>query len=353
MVAGGITVLIGADPASAHYTSVWGKGECNSDTGKWEVTWHIKSNKTNLQGALSSVVLTPATSTSPDITVGATVPYPGELVGKQIIDGTWHGTANIAVRTTWTDNWTDSQDVKGSGVEISTDCVQNQPKPNFAATPDCSGTVALHLTNDADATKDANFTVDGANGYHQTFLVHKNDHADVTVPAKNASSIDISVPGFLDSHTAWKQPPGCEPIKVSSLSDCKTLTVTLENPSGNAATVDAVIAVGSDSRPVTISAGGTASETFDASAGTTATVTFGAIHTTAFSGAVPDSAAPVTIAWQLPRGTACAPPPPPTLPTTGAHLGPVIAAGGGLLIIGAGVLFLLFRRRVATESKTF
>ncbi len=343
---GTVAAFAFATPANAHHTWVTGDTQCNTETGNWEVTWTVFNSQTNLEATLTKVVLTPASSSVTNIFVGAIVPKsPGTLVGQQILDGT-ATSASLAVRGHWPNGVVDGQD-RYASVTMSGTCVQDHPKPHATFASACDGSVTVTLTNDADATKSAYFTVTGDGGFSKTATVAAGGSTDVLVPPASAGHIVVMEGNTKVGESSWTEPNDCAPVKVSSRSDCTTLTITLENPAGNRP-VDAIVKSGDDTENVTVPPGGSKDVTFPATDGTTATVSFSAAAALAGKLAVTD-VPPLTITWERPATCATTPP----LPTTGSHLGPVIGAGVGLLALGAGLLALLFRRRMATESRTF
>jgi len=339
VIAGGFAAVIGATPASAHFSSIVGKPTCASDTGNWVITWSVMNNATALVGTVDKVSFTPATDPVSQIVPGATIPNPGQLTGTQTIANGTATVATLTVQAKWSDGFEEAQPSIGQ-VFFDNKCVKNQPKPSAAFSPACDGTVTVTLSDDKDATKAAAFTVTGAAGFTKSVSVAQGGSSSVVVPAAAASAITVLVDGEQLTTGAWKDPGNCAPVAVSSKSDCTSLTVTLDNPAGNRP-ADAMVSDGTNSQDVTVPAGGSKTLTFPGKPSLTVTVTLAA------------GAAPTTLKWTPAAACQTTPPAAPTLPTTGSHLGPVIASGAGLLGLGAAVLYVLWRRRTAAESRSF
>jgi LPXTG-motif cell wall-anchored protein len=348
MLAGTLAALIGASPASAHFSSVSGTATCDSDTGNWVVTWTVDVHNTQLTGHLFKVVATPTPVDGID--VGTDVPASGGVTGTQLVPNGSATVATLAVRAQWDDGVKDGKDRMGQ-VTLGTNCLQDQPKPTASASSACDGSVTLDLS-DTDGTKAAVFMVTVGNHAPVSHTVAKGTDEKVVVDGADAGSIIVTSGGVTLLSTKWTPPADCAPLAVSSKSDCTSLTVILDNPAGNKA-VNVTVTSGNEQAPITVGNGETKQVTFPATAGTTATVTFDDLP--ALAGNTATDPAPITVAWEQPAtclATTTAPAA-PALPTTGSHLTPVIATGGGLLAVGAVVLFLLYRRRHAAESQTF
>jgi LPXTG-motif cell wall-anchored protein len=202
----------------------------------------------------------------------------------------------------------------------------------FAGSAGVSATVTL--SNDADAKKNAVFSVTGAGGFSESKTVTPGGSIDVAIPASAAGAITVAVPGQPNATYSWVEPDNCAPVKVSSLSTCTELTVHVENPQGNRPKTF-VIESGTTSEEFTLNGGESKEFTFPGGAGVTATVTLkGANEGT-------------TVTWENP-GT-CAPPTTttPPLPVTGASLTSLVGVGAALVLVGGVLLMVLrFRRRV-------
>jgi LPXTG-motif cell wall-anchored protein len=348
MLAGTLAALIGASPASAHFSSVSGTATCDSDTGNWVVTWTVTVHATQLTGHLFKVVATPTPVDGID--VGTDVPFPDGVTGTQLVPNGSATVATLAVRAQWDDYFKDAKDRVGQ-VTLGTNCIQDQPKPTASASSACDGSVTLDLSN-TEGTKAAIFAVTLGNHAPVDHTVAKGTDEKVVVDGVDAGSIIVKSGGVTLLTTKWTPPADCAPLAVSSKSDCTSLTVILDNPAGNKA-VDVTVTSGNQQAAITVGNGETQQVTFPATAGTTATVTFDLLPAVATHAA--GDTTPITVAWEQPAAclATTAPPAPPVLPTTGSHLTPVIATGGGLLVVGAAVLFLLYRRRHATQRPTF
>jgi hypothetical protein len=349
LVAGTLATLIVASPASAHsnaLTSVW---RCDSTTGNFMVTWTLTNTETKWSGTIDKVYVTPAGSTVTGIVAQAPFPTaPGTLVGVQTVPGT-ATSARLGVKSTWTDGWTAR--AWGDKVDFKTTCTKDEPKPGVSFASKCDGSVTATLTVDSKATQPVTFTI-VANGKSSTTTVAAGASSNVVIPAADAGSIAVSVGNAHLADYSWQAPADCAPVKVSSKSDCATLTVLLENPVGNSP-VTATITVNapaSDPKTVTVPGGGSQSVTFNAAAGTVATVTFGSGAAAAAKVAAAAATQPITVSWVSP-GATCTPTSPPNLPVTGAKLGGVIGAGAGLIVVGAGLLLFLRRRRTIATTR--
>jgi hypothetical protein len=339
MVAGGFAALIGATPASAHFSSIVGKPTCESDTGNWVITWSVMNNATKLAGTVDKVSFTPSADAVTNIVPGATVPNPGELDGTQMVPNGTATQASLSVQLKWPDGFEEAHPSIGK-VYFDNKCVKNQPKPSAAFSPACDGTVTVTLSNDKDATKAAQFTVTGAGGFTQTVSVAAGASSTMVVPAAAASAITVSVDGQQVATGSWKDPGNCAPVAVSSKSDCTSLTVTLDNPAGNRP-ADVVVSDGTTSQDVTLPAGGSKTLTFAGKTGLTVSVT------------LTPGTTPTMVKWTPAAACQTTPPAAPTLPVTGSHLGPLIGTGAGLLGLGAAVLYVLYRRRQSLQSRSF
>jgi len=345
LVAGTLaTTLIGVSPASAHHSTPKGGAVCDNNTGTYTITWTV-TNSENHPEKLLLVSPTPG-GTINNIAVNTVIDPLATVSGTQVVPGTTKF-AVLKVQGHWDfDNFTERPHFS-KPLKLDGKCVQYQPSPHATASSACDGTVLVTVSNDAAATKSATFTITGTNNFSTTTAaIPAGGHADVTVPAASASQISVMSGQTELGPFSWSAPTDCAPVKVASKSDCTTLTVSLENPAGNTP-VDATVTSGDKTEKVTIPSGTTKDVTFPASAGTTATVTFGSGAADSAKVAAAAAAAattPITVSWVSP-GAVCTPTSPPSLPQTGAKLGGIIGAGAALIVVGAGLLLFLRRRR--------
>jgi LPXTG-motif cell wall-anchored protein len=336
-----------ATPASAHQSTISAEAACDNGTGTYKITWTV-TNSQNMPETLLQVVFAPSGSGGP-ITTNATVPghtstNPGNLIGVQTVPGTTT-LVSLTVQGYWDyDHYTESP--KTQPQRLGGDCRQYQPKPHASATSACDGSVVVTVNNDSTATTTAAFKITGAGGFTQTTpAIKAGDKLDVAVPAANASSISVVAGTTNLGSFPWEKPKDCAPVKLSSKSDCTSLTVELQNPAGNS-TVTATVSSGSNApQTLTLAGGETKSATFAASAGTTATVTYGAGAAAAAkvaAAAAADATTPILVPWAAPAAPACAA---PNLPVTGTKIGGIVLSGFAMLVLGAGALLYLRRRR--------
>jgi NifU-like protein involved in Fe-S cluster formation len=340
MVAGVFAALIGATPASAHFSSIVGKPTCDSDTGNWVITWSVMNNATKLAGTVDKVSSTPSADAVTTIVPGATVPNPGQLNGTQMVPNGTATQASLSVQLMWPGDGFEEAHPSIGKVYFDKTCVQNHPNPSAAFSPACDGTVTVTLSDDRDATTAAAFTVTGAGGFTQSASVAAGASSTVVVPAAAASAITVLVDGQQVATGSWKDPGNCTPVAVSSKSDCTALSVTLDNPAGNRP-ADVVVSDGTTSQDVTVPAGGSKTLTFPGKTGLTVSVT------------LTPGTPPTMVRWTPAAACQTTPPAAPTLPVTGSHLGPIIGTGAGLLGLGAAVLYVLYRRRQSLASRSF
>jgi len=352
LVAGTLATLIVASPASAHSNGLTpDKWSCDKTTGNFVINWTL-TNDFPLTGTIKKVSPVPADSTVTGFTVGAAFPAtPGTLQGVQTVPGTAQS-ASLTLMSVWSDGWPHNNGkgaaVTGGPIQFGTTCTRDEPAPGVSFLSQCDGSVTVTLVVDSTASHSVTFTI-VANGKSSTTTVAVGASSPVVIPAADAGNIAVSVGNKHLADYSWKSPADCAPVKVTSRSDCTTLTVLLDNPGGNAP-VTVTVSVNepaSDPKTVTVPGGGSQSVTFNAAAGTVATVTFGSGAAAAAKvapAAAAAATAPKTFSWVSP-GAVCTPTSPPSLPQTGAKLGGIIGAGAALIVFGAGLLLFLRRRR--------
>jgi LPXTG-motif cell wall-anchored protein len=347
VLAGTMATLVLATPASAHHSIPSGVVACDSETGTYTVTWTVGNSESNPKRVedLVAVSTTPSGGAG-DIQVGATIaPYPGTITGLQTgIPGNAHS-ASLTVQGHWADDDFTEQPPKTKTVYMDGKCTVGTASPSASATFACDGTGVLTLSNAANATHTATFTVTGTGLNQTTSPVAAGGSTKVNVPASAASDVTVKVGTTVVGTFHWARPDDCAAVKVAIKSDCTSLTVSLENPRPNAP-VTATVIVGTDSKDVTIGTGETQNVTFPAGPGpTTATVAFKDMSATSLAAhavAAAQAAQPITLVWQNP-GAVCAP---PELPKTGDNIGGFVAGGAALVALGAGLLLYVRRRRI-------
>jgi LPXTG-motif cell wall-anchored protein len=321
-------LAVTAAPAHAHHSTVYGEAVCDTETGNWVVTWTVRNSMTNRSAVLIEASWTPSAHGVSNINVGSALPRKGQgvLTGQQIVPGS-ETSATLAVRGKWENNFVERRSGPTT-VTFGGTCEEDKPLPNASFISACDGSVTVTLSNAADARKAAAFTVVGENNFSEARSVAKGDSTDVTVPAASAGDIKVLVGGREFAAYKWLEPPDCAPLQVAALSDCKTLTFSVENPAGNRPK-EITVTSGDTTETLTLAAGETKEFTFPGAAGTTATVSLG-------------QGDPVTITWEDPGNCN---PPPPELPETGVKLSGLIGLGGALVLVGSALLFVLHRRR--------
>jgi hypothetical protein len=347
MVAGTLATFVLATPASAHSSAISPSAYCDPTNGTWTVEWTVTNSQSDSEATLTHVVVTPSGTDAGDVANGALVPAkPGKLVGIQKNIPASTTRATLQEQSTWaSDGFTEKYPQK-KPVDFVGTCTQGKPVPTASFVSNCDGTVTGSLTNDKTAKVPATFTVT-TTGAPKTYTVAIGATQTITTTAAESKNIAISAPGLSVTYS-WKQPPNCVAATVSWKSDCTSLTVSVDNPAGNDP-VDATITSGTNP-PVKVSVpgGGSKSATFPATTGTSALVTFGAgaaaaAHVAAVLAA--QATTPVTVSWVSPGATCNPPTSPPNLPVTGAKLGGVIGTGAVLIVVGAGLVLFLRRRR--------
>lgn len=155
MIAG--TVLIGISPASAHANAVTGQAVCNTDTGKFDVSWTI----TNDYGLTE-------TATSRLGTVD--IAKEGSATQTETVEA---GTYTLSVAGVWTDGFT--EDASGSVTAQGT-CEKPVVKP----------------PNPGDKVVQNADTEEAANCETKTVVIH---HSQTTTPSVYDEASNTYVPG--------------------------------------------------------------------------------------------------------------------------------------------------------------
>jgi hypothetical protein len=339
-------LALSTTPAFAHHTTVSGEAVCDAETGSWVITWTVKNSQSNKSANLILVNSTPSgpgTSLT-GIVVGAFLPKPlGTLTGTQIVPGTTTQ-ATLTVQGKWESLYPGQPQFvekppKTGMVTLGGKCEKNHPTPNASFKSSCNGSVVVHLSNGADATATAHFTVLGEGGFSVPKNVAAGGDEDVTVPEANAGAITVKEDNAVIAQSSWTEPEGCAPLAISSASTCTELIVNIENPAGNRPKTFTITGGFDGPPPFTLAGGESMEFKTGGGQGVTATVTLvGANEGT-------------TVAWENP-GQVCHPPTTttPPLPVTGAKLSGVIGVGTALVVVGAALLFVLRYRRRLGES---
>ena len=333
-LAGTVGILaLTSTPAFAHHTTVQGEAVCDTETGKWVVTWTVENSMEHLLATLTDVSHRPVDSTLTGIVEGATVPLNGDgvLTGRQVVAGS-ENRAALTVQGTWSNGFI--EDPKTGRVHFEGKCEEDKPLPNATFASACDGSVTVTLSNAPEAKKAADFTVTGEGGFTESKSVAAGATANVLVPAASAGAITVLVGTEVLKESEWEDPGTCAPVAVASKSDCTSLTVSVENPEGNRPR-QVTVASGSATETFTLAAGASREFPYPATTGTTATVTV-------------DNETK-TVTWESP-GNCVTTTPPPDLPVTGVKLSGLVGMGAALLVVGAALLLVLRRRRTVSGS---
>ncbi|WP_433721551.1 cell wall anchor protein [Actinoplanes sp. CA-051413] len=208
----------------------------------------------------------------------------------------------------------------------------------------CDGTVAINLSNDGLTDKyPIEFTVK-AGEFTKKVTVTKGKGETVVVPA-GSGSITVSAPDMKDVVYDWTPPADCELPSVVVENDCKTVTITVENPKG-VQPATARVTYGNDVKDVTVAAGKTEKITFKRGDDTYATVEFPDL------GVEPIKATLGEVDCENGGGAGGGngggdDTDEPGLPVTGPVAGG-IAGVAVLLLVAGGVFFFIARRRKVT-----
>jgi LPXTG-motif cell wall-anchored protein len=333
-------VLAIAAPASAHHSEVSGVPHCDTTTGEWVVNWTVDSVAPEdvHHYKLVEVNVTPADHPVTGIAVTTDDTYPHEvgkpLTGEQRLPGKATD-ASLSVKAKW-ENGFEEDEPASKTITFGGTCEQDKPKPNVSFESACDGTVTVTLMNGADATATAKFTVT-AGEFSKDVSVEKGKSEQVVVPAKDAAKITVTS-GDQKFTGGFEQPEDCAPVEVASLSDCDSLTISIENPEGNAPVEATLTPKGGEAQTVTVAPGETKEVKFEATEGTVVTLTIGDQ-----SGDIP---------WENPGDCESPSPAPgaggggPTLPTTGSSIGTAVGIAAVLLAAGTGLFFFFRRRRI-------
>ena len=222
--------------------------------------------------------------------------------------------------------------------------------PAVEPLPQCDGTVAINLSNDGETDKyPIDFTVK-AGDFTKTVTVTKGKAETVIVPAR-AGSITVSAPDMKDVVYDWTPPADCELPSVVVENDCKTVTVTVQNPKG-VQEATARVTYGDKVEDVTVAAGKTAKVTFKRGDDKVATIEFlgldvEPIKATLDKGDCDNGGGEGGGNGGGDSNGGGGDTEEPGLPVTGPVAGS-IAGVAVLLLIGGGVFFFIARRRKVT-----
>jgi LPXTG-motif cell wall-anchored protein len=192
VAAGTLGAMSLASPTHAHQPFVKGVAVCDTATGDWVVTWTVQNSEDDLAGRVTGVHLTPQDTTVSAIAVDAVLPRSGDgaLTGTQRVPAS-ATSASLRVDVHW--NRGRGVDASHSGrVELKGTCAKQAATPGASFESSCEGNVAVTLTNAADATAPAQFTVTGEGGFSQTSTVDAGQSAKVDVPKANAKAVKVT-----------------------------------------------------------------------------------------------------------------------------------------------------------------
>jgi LPXTG-motif cell wall-anchored protein len=346
-----------AAPASAHHSEVKVTAECDTAAGEWITTWTVRAvapsdvqkfklievNAQSKKGDTTESFTIEGIQATQDDSYPYAVAEP--LVGTARLAGDVTE-ASLSVRAEW-DNKFKEKEPKGASIKFSETCdkVVTPPpstaNPKATVTADCSGDVTVKLENGKEATKEAEFTVTGTDGFKKEATVEPGKDKSITVPAANAGKITITEAGqekpLFDGKPAEAKDcvkPG-EP-SGSYLSTCDELIFEVSNPAdGETVTITFTPNKG-EAKTLTVEPGKTGTVSFPAQEGLKVTPSAEGMDETE------------PIAWEKPED--CDTPgqggggDEPELPLTGAATGGIIA--GAAVLLAAGVaLFVVARRR--------
>ncbi|GAA1377654.1 LPXTG cell wall anchor domain-containing protein [Catellatospora chokoriensis] len=222
--------------------SVTGSASCDNVTGKWNVKWAVTNQ--SLVDTTAFVITTGGDTTA--VRYGTTwqkLANESDIVGlkdkdpigagktreaTQVVPGNASG-ARLKVKLESATDWNKKEVYATEVLEFSEACVKKVAKPEalFASTCDV---VTVNLTNDAAATKNAEFTITGANGFSKTVSVEPGKSTTVEVPKESATGIKVTAAGMPDRTYSWADSADCHPIGVKVDSTCLNLKITLDNP---------------------------------------------------------------------------------------------------------------------------
>ncbi|WP_127497344.1 cell wall anchor protein [Actinoplanes solisilvae] len=359
---GGVAFL--ASPASAHHSELKGTAVCDTASGDWVVTWSVNTvvppgvNSWGLREVTAGPsALEPATDEFKLATSErGQFPYSVKetVKGIQKVKAS-EPKATLAVKAAWNNGHKETKPITGE-VVFEGKCAPDAPKPTAQLASNCEG-VTVTLSNGAEATADAKFTVKGDNGFTESVVVKKGeDSKTVTVPGKDAGKIVVTegkseTPLLVGK---WEKPEECTPpteVEPDAYfaATCEDLSFTIDNTKGTK-TVEAKFTPNKgEAQSLTVKPGEKATATFKGEKGLEVTATGGDEPITVkWDEEKPEdcdgTASPSPSATASPTEAAPAPGEGGGLPVTGPVAGS-IAGGAALLLIAGGVLFFMARRR--------
>jgi hypothetical protein len=356
---GGLAFI--ATPASAHHSAVKGTPTCDTATGEWVVDWSVDTfgGANNGKEATAYRFIRAESSPTPVEGIAHTAddadpafPFPTNVTlhGTQRLPGDTKS-ASLLVQVKWDNEFSES-DPKSGFVEFHGTCTQDAPHPDAQLASSCDG-VTVTLANKEDATKDADFTITGSNGYTKNVVVKKGDKpVDVTIPAKNAEKIVVTEKSsdkpVLEGK--FEKPADCTPPPAEDKADrvyevtCDSLIFTIDNTKGTETVTATFTPNKGEAKTLTVKGGAKGSVTFKGVKGLVVTphetdVDYDAIKWDEQDKPKDCTKSPSPAPSASGEGGGG-----PSLPVTGAAAGGIAGGAAVLLIIGA-VLFFMARRR--------
>jgi hypothetical protein len=343
-------LAVGA-PAHAHHVDIDVAARCDTATGDWVVTWTI-GNSQAVEGRVMAMSSDPAVPVD-GIEVGSVLPAEGGgvITATQTLPGDARSTS-LSVRIAWTDGFVQAHH-RWTGIGLSGGCAVDDHSPDVVFRPNCNGTLVVKVHNTSDGSRA--FLVAGelervleepaGPGLRQSVTVASGQVGVVVIPRPYVHQVKVYA-GTEESPYAVIAAYGalalCAPVHVATRSTCEAFEVALGNPDD----VPYEVRVVSYSREF--------EETVMLAPGADSVVslsTVGGIVEVTIRGNVDED----PVRWQepadCPQATDPAPtttPAPPALADTGVRLTSVVTLAVALIMVGAGLLVVLRRRRVRT-----
>jgi hypothetical protein len=338
-------------PAAATFdqgpqVTVTGSAECDRETGNWTLTWTV-TNENRFRDATAQVItqtgfprsavefadgweVLPDESVIVGLADGDTIAANSSVEATQTVPGDALA-ALLVVELRWTSRHSDTTERASNKVEFEGECVPDAPLPGAEFASNCEGVVFVTLTNGADATKDASFTVTAEGGFEESHTVAPGgDPVVVEVPA-GQGAVSVTESGTEVGSYTWEDSVECHPAEIAYEATCDSLTFALTNPEAGAETTVVLTPNEGEAVTTTLAPGASDTATFAASEGLVVSVAV-------------DGEEWGTAEWTEPEG--CEEPPGEGggLPVTGASTG--IVAGIALLLVAfGGAMYLAARRR--------
>jgi len=359
---GGVAFL--ASPASAHHSVVQGTPTCDTATGDWVVQWEVNAiggkynGKDSTAFRLNFAEATPTALAAPDATHNLVVttddkfPFPtGTVLKAEQRVASTETTATLKVKTAWDNGFTKTDPDSGT-VTFEGTCAKTppaSPKPEAHLGFSCENAIVT-LTNGPDATKDADFTVKGSNGFVKNVTVAAGAKpATVEIPAKDAESIKVYEKNSGDKALLtgkYEQPKDCEETPVDNADrgyevTCDKLIFSIDNTKGTETVTVKFTPNKGEAKTLEVKGGKTGSVEFTGEKGLTVTPSEKGQDYDAIKW---DSEKKPADCTKSPEAPAPGNGGGESLPLTGAATGG-IAAGAAVLLAVGGVLFFMARRR--------